>query len=91
MKKTAAKFQVSLSAIIDKCTRQLIDNVTQYSLSASDFKYYVMEYIKRGDDTLKKMLLNNVSDKSGQNDTKAIQKFFTNPEKIKLYLNHVEV
>ena len=91
MKKTAAKFQVSLSAIIDKCTRQLIENETQYSLSASDFKYYVMEYIKRGDDTLKKMLLNNVSDKSGQNDTKAIQKFFTNPEKIKLYLNHVEV
>ncbi len=91
MKKTAEKFQVSLSAVIDKSTRQLTDKGTGKSLSASDFKYYVTEYIRHGDLVLKEILLGNVPEKSGQRDTRAIEKFFANPSKIKLTLNHVEI
>ena len=84
MKKTAEKFQVSLSAVIDKSTRQLTDKGTGKSLSASDF-------IRHGDLVLKEILLGNVPEKSGQRDTRAIEKFFANPSKIKLTLNHVEI
>ncbi|WWR15746.1 hypothetical protein V1224_14925 [Lachnospiraceae bacterium JLR.KK008] len=89
VKTVASKFEVTFPAVQDKCTRQLSDEKGQ--LSASRFKYYVSEYIKKGDNGLEHILLKNVSDKLSLQDRKAIEKFFANPSGIKLVLNHVEV
>lgn len=89
VKTVASKFEVTFPAVQDKCTRQLSDEEGQ--LSASRFKYYVSEYIKKEDNGLEQILLQNVSDKSSLQDKKAIEKFFANPKGIKLTLNHVAI
>lgn len=89
MKKTAYIFHVSQTSVLDKCTRQLSYN--NEKLSSYSFKRYISEYITQKDETLKTILLDNVSKQSMQIDAMAINNFFENPETIQLLMNDANI
>lgn len=72
---TAKKFNVSMSSITDKCTRQM--KTEGGYLKMNQFKALVRSYLIEKDCEIKALLLNNTSK---EHEIRAIDLFFKNPD-----------
>lgn len=75
LENTAKNFNVSMSSVTDKCTRQM--KTEEGYLKMNQFKTLIRSYLIEGNYEIKALLLNNTSKKD---EIRAIDLFFESPD-----------